>query len=47
MAEREQKRLTEKQIRLIEAIVNRGDRAEVIPSKEGLRVFHIRRAEAK
>lgn len=47
MAEKDGKKLTEQQIKLIEAIVGKGDRAEVIPSKEGIRVFHIRRAEAK
>ena len=41
------RKLTEQQILLIERIVNKGDRVEVVPVKDGLKILHVRREEAK
>lgn len=39
-------KLTPKAIAAIEVILAKGDRAEVIPSPEGVKVLHIRRVIA-
>ena len=41
------RKLSEQQILLIERIVNKGDRVEVVPVKDGLKILHVRREEAK
>ena len=40
-------RLTEAQISLIEKITARGDRAEIVPVKDGLKILRVMREEAK
>ena len=40
-------RLTEAQIRAIESVVAMGDRAEVVPVKDGLKILRTRREEIK
>ncbi|MBR0161945.1 MAG: hypothetical protein IJQ02_11780 [Oscillospiraceae bacterium] len=41
-------RLTREQIGAIERAVNRGDRAEVVPLKDGkIKILRVRREEAK
>lgn len=37
--------LTPKQIEAIEAVLRKGDRAELIPVKDGVKIIHIRREE--
>lgn len=39
--------MDEKTIRAIEAILARGDRVELIPVKDGIKVMEIRRKEVK
>lgn len=41
------RKLTEQQILLIERIANNGDRVEVVPVKDGFKILHVRREEAK
>ena len=45
--EKEQKRLTAEQIEAINRITSRGDRVEVVPVKEGLKLLRTRREEVK
>lgn len=40
-------RLTEEQIAAIEAVVRKGDRAEVVPVKDGLKILRAHREEIK
>ena len=40
-----EKKLDEKTIREIEAILQKGQRIEIIPTKDGIRVFKIVRRE--
>lgn len=40
-------RLSPEQIAAIERVVNKGDRAEVVPSKDGLRILKAHREEIK
>ena len=40
-------KLTEAQIALIDGILERGERVEIIPVKDGVRIYRIRRSEAK
>ena len=40
-------KLTHEQILTIEAVVNRGDRVEVVPVKDGLKILRTRRELAK
>lgn len=47
MKEQEHRRLTPEQVKVIEEIVNRGDRAEVVPVKDGLKILRTRRDEVK
>lgn len=37
--------LTEKTIKVISDIVSKGDRVELIPVKDGVKIIHIRRKE--
>ena len=39
--------LTPKQIEVIEAVLRKGDRAELIPVKDGVKIIHIKREEVK
>ena len=39
--------MDEKQIRAIEAILTKGDRRELIPVKDGVKIIHIKREEVK
>lgn len=39
--------MTEQDIKNIESILSKGDRAEVIPTKEGVKVVRIRRDPVK
>lgn len=40
-------RLDEKYIRLIENTLSRGDRMELIPVKDGVKIVRVRREEVK
>ena len=37
----------EKQIKAIEAVLSKGDRVELIPVKDGVKIIHIKRKEVK
>lgn len=39
--------LTPKQIEAIKAVLRKGDRAELIPVKGGVKIIHIRREEVR
>lgn len=39
--------LTPKQIEAVEAVLRKGDRAELIPVKDGVKIIHIRREEVR
>ena len=39
--------LTEKEIKSAEAVLAKGDRVELIPVKDGVRVVRVRREEVK
>jgi len=41
------RKLTPEQIKAIEDTVNRGDRAEVVPVRDGLKILRARREEVK
>lgn len=41
------RKLTPGQIKAIETMINRGDRVEVVPVKEGIKLLHVRREELK
>ena len=45
--EKEHKTISQEQVRKIEAVLNRGDRVEIIPVKEGVKILRIRREEVK
>lgn len=47
MGKEEPKHLSEDQIRAIERVTSRGDRVEVVPVKEGLKLLRTRREEIK
>ena len=47
MAEKFVYRLSEAQIRAIEATLAKGDRAEVVPVKDGIKILRARREEVK
>ena len=40
-------RLTEAQIRAIETIVSGGERAEIMPAKDGIRIMRLRVVDVK
>lgn len=39
--------MDERQIKAIEAVLARGDRVELIPVKDGVKIIHIKREEVK
>lgn len=39
--------MDEKTIKAIESVLAKGDRAELIPVKDGVKVIHIKRKEVK
>ena len=39
--------MDEKQIKVIESILKKGDRIELIPMKNGVKIIHIKREEIK
>ena len=39
--------IDEKQIKTIEALLAKGDRIELIPVKDGVKIIHIKREEVK
>lgn len=39
--------MDEKIIKAIESVLEKGDRAELIPVKDGVKVIHIKREEVK
>ena len=39
--------MDEKTIKAIEAVLAKGDRVELIPVKDGIKVIHIKRKEVK
>jgi len=47
MGKEEPKKLTKDQIRMIEQVTSKGDRVEVVPVKEGLKLLRTRREEVK
>ena len=47
MSEKKNYKLTPEMIAAIERVVNQGDRAEVIPAKDGIKVLRARREEVK
>ena len=47
MGKEEPKKLTAEQIRMIEMVTSRGDRVEVVPVKDGLKLLRTRREEVK
>lgn len=47
MSEKIKYKLTQEQIEAIERITNRGQRAEVVPVKDGLKVLRVVRQEEK
>ena len=47
MAKEKQIELTESEIRAINAVLSRDQRVELIPTREGVKVYHVRREEVK
>lgn len=43
----ETKELSAAQIKAIQGALQKGDRVELIPQKEGVKIVHVRRAEIK
>lgn len=43
----EKKQLTEKQKQAIEEALRKGDRVELIPVKDGIKIMHVRKNELK
>ena len=39
--------MDEKTIKIIESIIAKGDRVELIPVKDGIKIMHIKRKEMK
>ena len=39
--------MDERQIKAIEAVLAKGDRRELIPVKDGVKIIHIKREEVK
>ena len=39
--------MDERQIKAIEAVLTKGDRIELIPVKDGVKIIHIKREEVK
>lgn len=47
MSEKTDYKLTPEQISAIESVVNRGDRVEIVPVKEGFKILKVQRGEVK
>ena len=47
MSGESKKELTADNIRAIEAVLSRGERVELIPTRDSVRVIRVRREEAK
>lgn len=47
MSEKIEHKLTKEQITIIERIVNNGQRAEVVPVKDGLKILRVVRKEER
>ena len=47
MGKQPEYKLTPEQIRAIEATVSRGDRVEVVPVKDGLKILRTKREEVR
>lgn len=43
----EKRTLSPEQIKAIEAALSKGDRVEIMPQKDGVKIVHIRRCEIK
>ena len=43
----ETKELSAAQIKAIQAALQKGDRVEIIPQKDGVKIVHVRRTEIK
>lgn len=39
--------LTQEAVKAIESVLSKGDRAEVVPVKDGVRIIHVKRSEVK
>lgn len=39
--------MTEAVVRAIESVLSKGDRVELIPSKDGVKIIHIKRKEVR
>lgn len=47
MSEKTDYKLTPAQISAIEAVINRGDRVEIVQVKDGLKILKVQRGEVK
>ncbi len=47
MGKQPEYKLTPEQIRAIEATVSRGDRVEIVPVKDGLKILRTKREEVR
>lgn len=47
MSGKDERKLTAEQVELINNVVSKGDRAEVVPVKDGLKILRARREEVK
>ena len=47
MSKETEYKLTPKQIEVIESVVNRGDRAEIVQTKDGFKILKVHRGEVK
>lgn len=47
MSEKQAKKLTPEQIKAIETVTTKGDRVEVVPVKDGVKILKVKREEVK
>lgn len=47
MTDANERKLTPEHIREIENVLSKGDRVEIIPQKDGVKLIHIRRQEIR
>ena len=47
MSGKDERKLTKEQVEIINRVVSKGDRAEVVPVKDGLKILRARREEVK
>lgn len=47
MPDKNDYKLDEQTIQAIESVLRRGDRAEIVPLRDGVKVLHIKREEVK